>query len=230
MPAIIMPVRMRIGLPPLGAWRARLRRLRLRRLRLLLLISAAAALSAPATPRVHAATPSDSVPREPTVPRSSWYDGVGEDISLAQHAPANAVVRHERGVRMDDSRIESDVCSLPTHADAQYDGAVASWEVGEVTQMACLFSTPPCPSHASIRCTAKEHFNADLSRWQTSKVTHMHYMFRGLQSFNSSLSRWDVQRVQSFNCTFRDTAIFDSDLNAWDVGASTSVRAMRAAL
>jgi len=52
----------------------------------------------------------------------------------------------------------------PTTATATY-GSIAGWDVSMITDMSLLFYN-------------LKNFNADISSWDTSKVTVMYYMFR----------------------------------------------------
>ena len=40
-----------------------------------------------------------------------------------------------------------------------------------------------------------EHFNGDISKWNTSNVTDMEGMFWGADSFNQNINNWDVSNV-----------------------------------
>ena len=40
------------------------------------------------------------------------------------------------------------------------------------------------------------YFNQDISRWNTSKVRDMAFMFNNATSFNQDLSGWDVSNVK----------------------------------
>ena len=51
----------------------------------------------------------------------------------------------------------------------------------------------------------------------------MHSMFSGATSFNADLSKWDVSRVEKMNRMFYNVPTFNSDLSKWDV---SSVRFM----
>ncbi|WP_371832637.1 BspA family leucine-rich repeat surface protein [Planktomarina sp.] len=41
-------------------------------------------------------------------------------------------------------------------------------------------------------------FNQDISKWQTSKVTRMDYMFAGATAFNQDLSKWKTSNVTRY--------------------------------
>lgn len=71
-------------------------------------------------------------------------------------------------------------------------------------------------------CHAKvvlRKFNGDISRWDTSNVECMSYMFYK-SYFNGDISRWDVRKVTSFEGMFERSA-FNGNLNDWDVSGTT---------
>ena len=56
-------------------------------------------------------------------------------------------------------------------------------------------------------------FNADLSKWDVSRVTNMDYMFRFASSFNGDISKWDVSSVTSMVRMFFEASSFNGDLS-----------------
>ena len=60
-----------------------------------------------------------------------------------------------------------------------------------------------------------QSFNDDISRWDTSSVTTMHYMFFGAHAFNGDLSRWDTSSVTTMYCMFIQAYAFNGDLSRW---------------
>ena len=61
--------------------------------------------------------------------------------------------------------------------------------------------------------------SADLSRWNTSRVTNMRWMFREATLFSADLSRWDVNQVTDMGGMFHGATLFSADLSRWDVGS-----------
>ena len=56
-------------------------------------------------------------------------------------------------------------------------------------------------------------FNGNISKWDTSKVTDMSYMFRE-SSFNQDISKWDVSNVEEMNYMFCNSK-FNQDISNW---------------
>ena len=73
-----------------------------------------------------------------------------------------------------------------------------------------------------VFCSAHA-FNGDLSRWDTSNVTTMKYMFYDAQAFNGDLSGWDTSNVTTMHCMFRNAHAFNGDLSRWDTSKVTDM-------
>lgn len=41
----------------------------------------------------------------------------------------------------------------------------------------------------------RANFNGDISGWDTSAVTSMHYLFDSASAFNQDISQWDTSKV-----------------------------------
>ena len=50
------------------------------------------------------------------------------------------------------------------------------------------------------------NFNADISKWDTSKVTDMSSMFEGASAFNADISKWDTSKVTKMYSMFGASA------------------------
>jgi surface protein len=60
-------------------------------------------------------------------------------------------------------------------------------------------------------------FSADLSKWDTSKVTRMYYMFYNAKSFNGDISSWNTGKVTYMRDMFHDAMSFNQDLSGWSI-------------
>jgi surface protein len=45
--------------------------------------------------------------------------------------------------------------------------------------------------------TFNESFNQDISKWDTSKVNNMSWMFREAKTFNQDIGNWNVGNVNA---------------------------------
>ena len=68
--------------------------------------------------------------------------------------------------------------------------------------------------------------NEDLSKYCTSHVTNMFYMFYNAQAFNQDIGSWDVSNVTIMQGMFRDAQAFNQDIGSWDVSNVTNMTAM----
>ena len=66
----------------------------------------------------------------------------------------------------------------------------------------------------------------EISYWDTSNVTDMHYMFAGNTKFNGDISDWDVSNVKSMSNMFMDADLFNQNIGNWDVSSVTTMREM----
>lgn len=72
----------------------------------------------------------------------------------------------------------------------------------------------------AVHMTVKlSEFCGDVSKWDTSNVETMEYMFARNRVFNGDLNGWDVSKVKSFEGMFFDTR-YNNNLNNWDVAGS----------
>ncbi len=67
--------------------------------------------------------------------------------------------------------------------------------------------------------SAHTDFNGDISGWETSNVTDMKAMFRGLTKFNGDISYWNVSKVTNMLGMFNEASSFNQDIGSWNVSA-----------
>ena len=48
----------------------------------------------------------------------------------------------------------------------------------------------------------KSTFNGDISKWNTEKVTTMHYMFQVASAFNQDIGSWNTAQVTDYGGMF----------------------------
>eukprot|EP00949_MAST-11_sp_MAST-11-sp1_P003967 g3967.t1 len=101
----------------------------------------------------------------------------------------------------------------PRDAVKQY-GPIEDWDVAQVTSFHRLFD--------ASRNVNAEHFNADISKWNTANVVDMSACFRGVALFDSDLSEWDVSRVRRMDLAFSGTA-FNADISLWETPALENI-------
>ena len=69
----------------------------------------------------------------------------------------------------------------------------------------------------SFMFTQLESLNQDIGNWDVSNVTDMSFMFDGVTSFNQDIGSWDVSKVTDMGFMFSDAASFNQDLTQWCV-------------
>ena len=62
-----------------------------------------------------------------------------------------------------------------------------------------------------------KEFNGDISNWDVSNVTNMSWMFYFCYNFNKDISNWDVSNVTDMSFIFYDCNKFNQDISNWDV-------------
>ena len=70
------------------------------------------------------------------------------------------------------------------------------------------------------------NFNQDLSNWNTSSLTNMKHMFSYANSFNQPLNKWDTSKVTDMERVFFAAGGFNQDLSSWNVSNVTNMEAM----
>ena len=105
-------------------------------------------------------------------------------------------------------------------------GPIGEWDVSLITDMSHLFGDLVVVRDADIAKTHRDskhvwrvnpYFNADISKWDVSRVTNMNAMFQKAPSFNGDLSYWDVSSVTIMNQMFQGAKSFKQELcgDAW---------------
>ena len=70
------------------------------------------------------------------------------------------------------------------------------------------------------------NFNQDISAWDVSRVTNMRYMFERAYKFNQDIGAWDVSKVTHMYGMFERAYRFNQDIGRWDVSQVTNMYGM----
>ena len=65
--------------------------------------------------------------------------------------------------------------------------------------------------------------NADLSSWDTSRVTNMYGMFSYTSAFNGNISSWNTSSVTTMRGMFQYATAFNQDIGSWDTSNVTDM-------
>ena len=68
--------------------------------------------------------------------------------------------------------------------------------------------------------------DVDLTKYCTSKIVDMSFLFYGADSFNQDIGNWDVSNVTDMSIMFDYAESFNQDIGNWDVGNVTDMRNM----
>lgn len=66
----------------------------------------------------------------------------------------------------------------------------------------------------------------DLTKYCTSKIQDMSFLFGDYDVFNQDIGSWDVSNVTDMNYLFYRTVNFNQDIGNWDVSSVTDMRFM----
>jgi surface protein len=69
-------------------------------------------------------------------------------------------------------------------------------------------------------------FNCDISKWDTSLVLNMSYMFYGANAFNSDITKWNTSNVQTMKQMFSNNTTFNQDISGWDTSSVSDMTGM----
>ena len=130
-----------------------------------------------------------------------------------------------------------------TDGASSFNQNIGGWSVRKVTTFASMFSNATKFNNASAAMTwstggglgndssvttinmsnmffGATLFNADITSWNTSKVTNMSGMLRSTP-FQKDISGWSVAAVTNFNNMFQDNVVFAAPVKYWVVGTAT---------
>ena len=107
-------------------------------------------------------------------------------------------------------------------ATAMY-GHISTWNTSEISDMSGVFcggdahySSYGINEWNSACNPLAQHFNDDISAWDTSACTNAQYMFFKAYDFNQDLSSWDISSCTNMEGMFMRDSAFTQDL-CWDL-------------
>lgn len=109
----------------------------------------------------------------------------------------------------------------------EYNGNFGDWDVSGITDMSEMFRVPMNMSACGDnRGQGIWSFNQNLSKWNTSHVEKMDYMFLGCEGFNQDISMWNTSNVRSMRGMFHYAATFNQPIGKWNVSNVTDMHDM----
>ena len=71
-----------------------------------------------------------------------------------------------------------------------------------------------------------ETFYGHISDWDTSEVTDMSKLFKGVKDFDDDISCWDVSNVTNMRGMFAGALNFNQSIGTWKTGKVVGMRGM----
>ena len=99
-------------------------------------------------------------------------------------------------------------------------GAMPNWDVSLVTDMSGWTGS----AHQGFG--GKSTFNADISKWDTGKVTDMNHMFYQASAFNQDIGSWNTAQVTYMRAMFASASAFNQDIGSWNTEQVTDMQSM----
>jgi len=99
-------------------------------------------------------------------------------------------------------------------------GTMPNWDTSLVTDMSGWTGS----AHKGFG--GKSTFNADISKWDTGRVTSMYAMFYQASAFNRPIGGWDTSKVTNMNSVFNSANAFNQDIGSWNTEKVTNMHGM----
>lgn len=100
-----------------------------------------------------------------------------------------------------------------------------NWNTSLITDMREAFSVT-LPGTSVTRNSALTVFNGNITKWDTSQVTHMYLMFSGCTAFNQDISGWNTAQVTQMHGVFNGCSSFNQPLANWTTTAVKTMQGM----
>ncbi|CAL6283112.1 unnamed protein product [Bathycoccus prasinos] len=99
-------------------------------------------------------------------------------------------------------------------------GTMPDWDVSRVTDMGG-------GTWSELKgFGGRSTFNADISKWNTEKVTTMRYMFYKASAFNQDIGSWNTAQVTNMQYMLRSASAFNQDIGSWNTEKVTDMNRM----
>ncbi len=104
-----------------------------------------------------------------------------------------------------------------------------------LTKTSTLFATNAVvpiifPNTSLLKCFYNcSNFNSDISKWDTSNIQNMSYMFSGCTKFNNlgnTMNSWNTSAVTNMTSMFSGCIAFNQKIGGWNTSAVTIMTSM----
>ena len=99
-------------------------------------------------------------------------------------------------------------------------GTMPNWDVSLVTDMSGWTGS------AYEGFGGRSTFNADISKWNTGKVTDMYAMFYKASAFNQDIGSWNTGKVTYMGGMFHSASAFNQAIGSWNTAEVTNMNGM----
>jgi surface protein len=147
--------------------------------------------------------PASSCEGPSPIPDASWHTFVAECL-----AESTVIV-------------ETGECIAWAQSKDVWYGTMPNWDVSLVTDMSGYTENSVHEGFGG-----KSTFNADISKWDTGKVTSMSSMFYQASAFNQDIGSWNTAQVTTMQGMFHVASVFNQDIGSWNTEQVTTMRAM----
>jgi surface protein len=99
-------------------------------------------------------------------------------------------------------------------------GVISDWNTSLVTDMSGWTGS----AHKGFG--DKSTFNADISKWDTGKVSKIDHMFLRAPAFNQNIGSWNTAQVTNMHGMFYEALSFNQDIGSWNTEKVTRMKGM----
>ncbi|CAL6443634.1 unnamed protein product [Bathycoccus prasinos] len=115
---------------------------------------------------------------------------------------------------------ETGECIIWARSKDVWYGTMPNWDTSLVTDMSGDDGT------AFQGFGGKSTFNADISKWDTSKVNTTYQMFSSASAFNQDIGSWNTEEVTDMEYMFYQASAFNQDIGGWNTEKVTNIQSM----
>jgi surface protein len=145
------------------------------------------------------------------------HNGLSGPTLSATFRSCSLITSISRLDQWDTSKV--DIMAQTFYQANRFNQNIGSWNTGNVTNMANLFSAPT----TTITHSFNNGGSDSIKNWDTSKVTTFSQTFLYNPNFNQPIGSWNVSSASIFNFMFYYATGFNQPLNNWNTISAISM-------